>query len=125
MCPSDPAPAVQDKAAGQATEAPPAEQPTTAGAGSLPTCGTCGRACLPDGDCYGCEADRWIARAAAIDVERTTWRAQAEALAGALVKCAELFETIRQETRASTWIESRKGCTICEKALARLPAHRP
>lgn len=34
------------------------------------TCGTCGRECLPDGDCYGCEADRW--------------RAHAEALAGAL-----------------------------------------
>ena len=47
---------------------------TEAGSGSSPTCGTCGRDCLPDGDCYGCEADRWIAKAAALEAGCATWR---------------------------------------------------
>lgn len=29
------------------------------------TCGTCGRALLPDGDCYGCEVDRLHGKLAA------------------------------------------------------------
>ena len=38
------------------------------------TCGTCGRFTPPDGDCYGCEADRLTARLAALEAAvETVW----------------------------------------------------
>src|SRR3990167_6305653 len=52
-----------------------------------PTCGTCGRACLPDVPCYGCEADRHLHLLAQAIRERDEGRAQAEALGDTL--CSE------------------------------------
>ena len=74
---------------------------------STRTCGTCGRECLPDGDCYGCEADRQRGLATALAEASNMWRAQAEALA----------EFLREFHLCNNTKQCR-GCAV----LARLPA---
>jgi len=81
-----------------------------------PTCGTCGRACLPDVPCYGCEADRHLHLLAQAIRERDEGRAQAEALAEILnrMKDLALGYTLGSEER-----EMRDEAIAL---LARLPA---
>jgi hypothetical protein len=52
-------------------------------------CGTCGRTTLPDGDCYGCEADRML-----VEVEH------AETTAGQMFRLKEAEREIRERFEA-------------------------
>jgi len=93
-------------------------------------CGTCGRDCLPDGDCYGCEADRHLHLCAQAIRERDEWRAHAEALAARLehaILWADKDTGKAHTALCATW--DRNGGRECtcwlgqgRAALARFPA---